>query len=124
MGEIPDLKQIYEVAMDEKGLLGIDCEAIWLTTVLGFPCGSLLSPSNSEADRLYVQSRNLAYNDVIRSEVQRMQNMSNQVHYHFTDAENVAFTGDDISSIDCFHPSADGQELIAELGWSDGPFSP
>ncbi len=121
---IPDIKLLHDVGLAEKGLLGIDCTAIWATTALGFPCGSMLSPDNTEADRLYVQSRNFAYNDIIEAEVERIHRLTRRVYFHFTDAESVAFTGDDISSIDCFHPSADGQALIAEVGWSDGPFGP
>jgi lysophospholipase L1-like esterase len=121
---IPDVKLLYDVALAEKGLLGISCEDIWTTTALGFPCGSMLSPSNTEADRLFVQSRNFAYNDVIEIEVSVKNATSRRVYYHFLDAESVAFTGDHISSIDCFHPSAEGQELLSELTWSQGPFGP
>jgi lysophospholipase L1-like esterase len=121
---IPDIKRLYDVALDEKGVLGIDCEAIWLTTALGFPCGSMLSPDNEEADRLYVQGRNFAYNDIVSLEVARKAASSTRVHYHFLDAESVPFTGDDISSIDCFHPSDEGEELISALSWAQGPFAP
>ena len=121
---IPDVKRLHDVALAEKGLLGIDCPALWAATVLGFPCGSMLSPANTEADRLFVQSMNFAYNDVIRDAVIAKHGSSRRAYYHFIDVESVPFTGDDISSIDCFHPSADGQELIAEVAWSTGPFAP
>jgi lysophospholipase L1-like esterase len=119
---IPDIKRLHDVGLYEKGLLGIDCELIWETTALGFPCGSMLSPDNSEADRLYVQSRNFAYNDIIEIETRLAHAVSSRVYFHYLDAESVAFTGDHISSIDCFHPSDEGQELIAELAWEMGPF--
>jgi lysophospholipase L1-like esterase len=121
---IPDIKRLYDVALEEKGLLGIDCEAIWSTTVLGFPCGSMLSADNTEADRLFVQSRNFAYNDIILLEVSFRNAASNRVYFHFLDAETVPFTGNHISSIDCFHPSASGEALISELVWNQGPFGP
>jgi lysophospholipase L1-like esterase len=121
---IPDVKRLYDVALAEKGVFGIDCEAIWETTAIGFPCGSMLSPDNSEADRLFVQSRNFAYNQVIALEVARSQANSTRVHYSFMDAQSVPFTGDEISSIDCFHPSDEGEELISALSWSQGPFAP
>lgn len=119
---IPDVKRLYEVGLTQGGLLGIDCEDIWATTALGFPCGSMLSPDNTEEDRLYVQSRNFAYNDIIELETSAWNAASNRVHFRFFDAELVPFTGDDISSIDCFHPSADGQELISALTWQVLPF--
>ncbi len=121
---IPDVKNLYDVALAEKGVLGIDCQVIWATTALGFPCGSMLSPSNSEADRLFVQSMNFAYNDAIRTTVIRRHAASRRAYYHFIDVEAVPFTGGDISSIDCFHPSADGQALISEETWTRGPFGP
>lgn len=119
---IPDLKRLYEVARDEKSLLGIDCEEIWATPVLGFPCGSMLSPDNSESDRLFVQSLNFAYNDAIRAAVVARNANSRRAYYRFVDLESVPFGGDDISSIDCFHPSDEGEALLSEVIWSAGPF--
>jgi lysophospholipase L1-like esterase len=121
---IPDVKRLHDVGLAEKGLLGIDCQAIWATTVLGFPCGSMLSPDLDEADRLYVQSRNSAYNVIIEQQTIARNATSKRVYFHYADAQSVAFTGDDISGIDCFHPSAEGQELISALVWEDGPFGP
>jgi lysophospholipase L1-like esterase len=119
---IPDLKRLHDVAIVEKGLLGIDCEAIWATTALGFPCGSMLSSDNSESDRLFVQSLNFAYNDTIRTAVNAKNASSRRVYYQFVDLEPVPYTGEHISSIDCFHPSADGQQLLSALIWNAGPF--
>jgi lysophospholipase L1-like esterase len=119
---IPDVKRLYDIGLTQGGLLGIDCEDIWATTALGFPCGSMLSPDNTEEDRLYVQSRNFAYNDIIALETSAWNAASNRVYFRFFDAESIPFTGDDISSIDCFHPSADGQELISALSWQVLPF--
>ncbi len=121
---IPDVKRLHDVGLAEKGLLGIDCQAIWTTTALGFPCGSMLSPDNSEADRLYVQSRNFVYNDIIQEEVESFDLSSPRVYFQFGDAEAVPFVGDDISSIDCFHPSGDGEELISWVAWMASPFYP
>ena len=84
----------------------------------------MLSPTNSEADRLFVQSMNFAYNDAIFTAVASRNTSSRRAYYHFVDTESVPFTGDDISSIDCFHPSAAGQALISDVTWSAGPFGP
>jgi lysophospholipase L1-like esterase len=121
---IPNVKLLYDVGLTQGGLLGIDCEAIWATTALGFPCGSMLSADNTEEDRLYVQSRNFAYNDIIEQQTTAWNTISKRVYFHFVDAESIALTGDDISSIDCFHPSAEGQELISALSWQELPFGP
>ena len=121
---IPDIKRLRDVALQEKGPLGIDCQALWATTVLGFPCGSMLSPALSEADRAFVQSVNFAYNDAIRDSVAARNGASRRAYYHFIDIEGLPFDGDDISSLDCFHPSAQGQALLAAETWSRGPFGP
>ncbi len=121
---IPDVKNLYEVALSEKGALGIDCQLIWQTTALGFPCGSMLSPTNSEADRLFVQAMNFAYNDAIQNVVIARNATSRRVYYRFIEIESVPFRGDDISSIDCFHPSVQGQALISAETWARGPFGP
>lgn len=121
---IPDIKDLYDVGKDETGLFGLDCEAIWTLTLLGFPCGSMLSPGNSEADRLYVQQRNTTYNQIIRQETLAQDTISPRVYYRYSDAQQIAITGPMISPIDCFHPSALGEALISELAWEDGPFTP
>jgi hypothetical protein len=33
------------------------------------------------------------------------------------------FEPDDVSHLDCFHPSAEGQAKLAEVTWNDGPFA-
>ena len=120
---IPDIKRLYDVAVSGQGAFGlIDCEAIWQTTTLGFPCGSMLSPDNTEADRLYAQSQNQLYNGLIQLEVNNHQKRSTRVHYKFLDASTTAFTADDISTIDCFHPSGQGEALLSSMTWSAGPF--
>lgn len=120
---IPDIKRLYDVAISGEGGFGlIDCSAIWQTTALGFPCGSMLSPDNTEADRLYVQQQNALYNGLIELEVRNKQRRSTRVHYTFLPAATTAFTADDISTIDCFHPSGQGEALLSQMTWAAGPF--
>ena len=82
----------------------------------------MLSPDNTEADRLYVQSRNFEYNNIIQANTTNYNLTSDNVYFHYADAMAVAFTGDDISSIDCFHPSDEGEALISQQTWQVGPF--
>jgi hypothetical protein len=122
---IPDIKRLYDVAISGEGGFGlIDCSAIWQTTALGFPCGSMLSPDNTEADRLYAQSQNELYNGIIELEVRNKKKLSTRVHYTFLPAATTAFSADDISSIDCFHPSGQGEALLSTMTWNSGPFGP
>jgi len=121
---IPDIKQLYDVGKDQTGLFGIDCETIWLGTLIGFPCGSMLSPFNSESDRLALQAINLQYNQYLDIIADAANNLSPNVYWDYTwSVWNIQFQGNDISSIDCFHPSSDGQTTAAAVTWADGPFS-
>ena len=49
--------------------------------------------------------------------------MSERLYYHFADLENVPIDADDISDLDCFHPSWQGEALISHVVWEQGPFS-
>lgn len=120
---IPDIKRFRDVALFEKGLLGIDCPLIWETTALGFPCGTLLSPLTTEASRTAVQERNFAYNDVIEEETRLRNFTSERVYFHYASLEEVDLVGEHISSIDCFHPSHLGEALISHVAWESGPFA-
>jgi lysophospholipase L1-like esterase len=121
---IPDIKQLYDVGKDETGIFGIDCEAIWATTLIGFPCGSMLSPLNTEQDRLALQAINLQYNQYL-AYVTALANASSQrVYWDFTwSVWDYQVQGSDISAIDCFHPSSEGQRRLSEGTLVDGPFA-
>jgi lysophospholipase L1-like esterase len=122
---IPDLKRLYDIGKDKTALGIVDCEVLWATTVLGFPCGSMLSPSNSEVDRLYVQSRNIGYNRILK-EVTEEKQAEHQTSGKFVSFTEVSFTYEftetDISDIDCYHPSWRGQRTLATITWDAGPF--
>jgi lysophospholipase L1-like esterase len=120
---IPDVKRLYDIGIDKTALGIIDCEQLWRLTAQGFPCGSMLSPDNSEADREYVRSRNVRYNLILQFltaiGVRRFPNL----HISWTDKTfTYPFTADDVSNIDCYHPSSQGQRTIARETWNDGPF--
>ncbi len=121
---VPDIKQLYDVGKNQTGLFGLDCETIWLGTLIGFPCGSMLSPFNSEQDRLNLQAINLQYNQLLASVSSQANALSPNLYWDFTwSVWNYQVQPDDISSIDCFHPSSDGQRALSEGTWADGPFS-
>jgi len=121
---VPDIKQLYDVGKNQTGLFGLDCQTIWLGTLIGFPCGSMLSPLNSEADRLALQATNLAYNQMLASVTPQANALSPNVYWDFSWAVwNHQVLGNEISSIDCFHPSSDGQSALAADSWAGGPFA-
>jgi hypothetical protein len=119
---IPNVKRLYDIGKSKEALGIVNCTALWATTVLGFPCGSMLSPFNSDADRLYVQSRNVGYNDIIRRVTTELDAANPEFLFH-ADAYSFNFVESDISNIDCFHPSWRGQRTLSREIWNQGPFS-
>lgn len=121
---IVDIYKLWELG-DELTALGfIDCEVLWATSLLNlFPCGTMLSPLNSEADRQYTRSFNIAYNQVLADLVAEYEATDSHHHYVFTDLTfNYEFVANEVSGIDCFHPSALGQKNLARETWNAGPF--
>jgi lysophospholipase L1-like esterase len=121
---IPDVKRLYDVGQDKEALGIADCEVLWAATVLGFPCGSMLSPFNSEADRLYVRSRNIGYNTILANVTAQKQAQHSGKFISFTNAPfTYAFAENEISNIDCFHPSWRGERALSKGTWDSGPFA-
>jgi len=122
---IVDIYQLWQVARDKKALGIVDCEVLWATSILDlFPCGTMLNPLNSKSDRLYTQSRNIAFNKILK-EVTEEYNQKDLNHYYFYTDETFKyqFTENQVSDIDCFHPSARGQKDLSKLTWDVGPFN-
>jgi lysophospholipase L1-like esterase len=120
---IPDIKRLYEIGIDKTVLGIVDCDQLWRLTAQGFPCGSMLSPDNSEADREYVRQRNIQYNNILQYLTAIGANKYKNLFISWTDKTfTYPFTADDVSSIDCYHPSSRGQRTIARETWNDGPF--
>jgi lysophospholipase L1-like esterase len=118
---IPNIKRLYDIGQDKTALGIVDCEVLWAATVLGFPCGSMLSPFNSEADRLYVQSRNQGYNAIIASVVSQLDAANSEFIFN-ANSYAFNFVENEISNIDCFHPSWRGQRTLSREVWNQGPF--
>lgn len=122
---IVDIYRLWAVAADKKALGIVDCEVLWATTLLKwYPCGTLLSPLNSEADRLLARDRIIRFNAILKEVTERYNRDDPHHYYFFTDAVfNYPFGESLVSDIDCFHPSASGQAMLSEVTWSYGPFS-
>lgn len=122
---IVDIYQLYQLGdqLDSLGL--VSCKTVWATTLLSwYPCGTMLSPLNSEADRLYTRGRVMAFNDILERVVDEYQASDPHHWYAFTSSTfEYAFAPDQVSGFDCFHPSAQGQKDLSRITWQDGPFS-
>jgi lysophospholipase L1-like esterase len=122
---IVDIKNLYEVAKDKYALGIVDCEVLWATTLLGwFPCGTMLNPLLTEADRLYTRSRIIGYNNILSSVTAEFNANDAHHYYYYTNLPFVyPFTESDVSSLDCFHPSGQGQKNLSRESWNVGPFA-
>lgn len=119
-----DIYKLYQLGEDLDAFGFLDCDVLWATTLLNiYPCGTMLSPANTEADRLFTRSRNLAFNTILRDLASEYNRDDIDRYYAYTDAaERIEFAADDVSPFDCFHPSANGQRLLSEATWTTGPF--
>ena len=122
---IVDIYQLWQIARDKKALGIVDCEVLWATTLLDlFPCGTMLSPLNTDADREYTRNRNIGFNKILREVIAEYNQNDSDHYYHYTEETfNYDFVENQVSDIDCFHPSARGQKDLSALTWQWGPFS-
>ena len=121
-----DLHRLWEIG-DELTALGVlDCQDIWENELFDFtPCGTMFGPDLEEADRQMARDRIVAYNAVLASLAAEYDADDEHHYWQYTDvAFQMGFEADDVSEIDCFHPSPDGQAKLAEETWLDGPFAP
>jgi lysophospholipase L1-like esterase len=121
---IVDIHRLWEIARHKKALGIVDCEVLWAFTLVDlFPCGTMLSPFISEADRLYTRSRNIAFNSILERVTAEYDARDAHHHYLYTDAVfHYPFVESQVSDIDCFHPSAPGQKELSRITWNAGPF--
>jgi lysophospholipase L1-like esterase len=122
---IVDIYKLWEMGDQLTSLGIIPCELIWAATLLGiFPCGTMLNPLNSEADRQYTRSRNIAFNQILASLVAEYDANDSHHYWEFTDMPfEEEFVPSEVSGFDCFHPSAQGQKRLSAESWGAGPFS-
>lgn len=107
---VPDLTQVRELHWDNP-----HARFVWRTFGL---CQALLGERATPEDVEAVRSRIVAYNAMLREE-------SAASGFRFDDealfrAEQRA---EDVSPLDFFHPSVEGQRRIADVAWKAGPFA-
>lgn len=104
VASIPDLHQLWTSFAGNA-----EAREVWS----GGTCRSMLSASNAEEQRQLVVRRELAFNRILAQACSRYKNCrwdNNAVH-------DVKFSASDVSTLDYFHPSLEGQARLAELTW-------
>lgn len=77
-------------------------------------CGSALAEGNTPLDRLEVLRRSIAFNLTLADVCSRYADCRFDGYAVF----NHPFTRDEVSHLDFFHPSLDGQNALASLTWT------
>jgi len=105
VSSIPDVYQLWEVYHTSA-----TARFVWSTAGI---CQSLLSPYRTETDRQLVRQRNIDFNTVLSQECAAYARCKFDDNAVF----NYAFTRDNVSRLDYFHPSLSGQAALARVSW-------
>jgi lysophospholipase L1-like esterase len=122
---IVDLYRLWEIREDLELELDIDCLDVWEElSSEDIPCATFLDPDLEEAERLANRDRLIGFNAILADLVAEFDASDSQHYWHYSNVTyDVKFDSEHVSEIDCFHPSAEGQALIAEGTWNAGPFA-
>ncbi|WP_341502384.1 SGNH/GDSL hydrolase family protein [Gallaecimonas sp. GXIMD4217] len=126
---IPDIHGFYQVGLQATALGIVSCPSLWNNIIYPI-CEAMTDNDLSEAERAYVADMNYRYNQAIGEVVDQVKaEMAANGKTVFIDYTRVLeerideMRVADLSTLDCFHPSADGQAKIAQYTWNDGPFA-
>jgi lysophospholipase L1-like esterase len=105
---VPDVYQLWRLFDGEWYP-----EWIWSTFDV---CQSMLDNANTETDRQYVRQRNIDFNTVLANVCAQY----TQCKFDNNAIFNYQFARSDVSGVDYFHPSLNGQKNIAQGSWQVG----
>jgi hypothetical protein len=122
---IVDIYKLWQLGDQLTSFGIIDCRVIWATSLLNiFPCATMLSPINSEADRQYTRSRNIAFNNKLISLVNEYNTTDANHYYHYnSNTATYTFVSNQVSPFDCFI-RREGQKDLAAITWATVPSRP
>lgn len=122
-----DIYRLWEIGDMLTALGVLDCQEIWENELFDFtPCGTMFGPGLTDADRQFTRGRIVAFNQILAALSAEYDAADEHHYWHYSNAAfELVFEVDDVSPIDCFHPSAEGQSRLAEATWATGPpFAP
>ena len=105
VSSIPNVYQLWKLLHDNS-----NARYIWWAARI---CQSMLSPYNTELDRLFVLAREQAFNQVLADVC------SQYAICRFDGGAvfNHQFRTSNVSTLDYFHPSISGQAMLATVTW-------
>jgi lysophospholipase L1-like esterase len=105
VSSIPDVYHLWE--LHHTNLLAV----VWSAAHI---CQSLLSTSDTAADRQAVRDREAAFNTVLAQECGKLANC----RFDGSAVFSYPFSRSQVSTLDYFHPSLSGQAALASITWS------
>jgi len=105
VASIPNVYHLWELYRSD-----LIAQSVWAAAGI---CQSLLSLSNTDAQRQAVRDREAAFNTVLAQECGRYANCRFDGNAVF----NYSFSKSQVSKLDYFHPSLSGQAALAGITW-------
>jgi lysophospholipase L1-like esterase len=113
---IPNVRALHDLGLSKTALGITSCPTLWKLTSL---CDSMLSQNNTELDRQYVQSRNIGYNGILQRVTAELAASYPGKFVRFSVAGyQLPAAQEQISDLDCFHASWQGQRALSALTWA------
>lgn len=106
---IPDIYQLQQLGSKNQ------CQSKWNFTHF---CSAMLGQDRTEADRLLVAEKWERANAALEA---LSENYPENVKFAAS-VKNYQFAIDEVSKVDCFHPSVAGQKKLADETWADSWF--
>jgi lysophospholipase L1-like esterase len=105
VGSIPNVYRLWQLFRGN-----VTAQLVWFTAQI---CQSMLSLSNTEADRQAVLARIVAFNGVLGDVCGQYASCRFDGNAVF----DYTFTSGQVSKLDYFHPSISGQAALASITW-------
>jgi len=82
-----------------------------------FPCANVLNSASTDAARAAAGDFNLALNTLLAEKADEYEGRNGVLVRFAPGIYDQPFSSEDVSGLDCFHPSRSGQAILADLVW-------
>jgi lysophospholipase L1-like esterase len=106
VSSIPNIYQLWKVLRNNES-----ARFVWSVAKI---CQSMLAPTNTPQDRKQVVEREIAFNAILAEVCAQHTNCRSDGNAVY----NYQFSASDVSRLDYFHPSLQGQAKLAEITWT------
>ena len=136
LGSVPRVQDLYAAGQAKEDVEDdVNCDAVWQTfDICRIATDTATRNGETQAQRLAaIGARQRRYNEILREEALAWDSNANgqnprgvRVVAEYTDelgdsVGTLLFGANDVNGSDCFHPSLQGQNAIAERLWRNSP---